>query len=269
MSPLGTNNTQTSKEQPLFLTVFSSSFYSAELLILFSHPFLLPSFWVGNMYVDTLVPDSYWILSLFTFLYHLTGSTKMITNHTDLIRAAFFFYLVVVLVYSCWLALRAPLLKSLYRSMWVWFLDTAWRGHFQFVTFPNTISIFHLSLNKKGRIFLCVCAQEVIYITQWVPLYELLYVAPFILFTRPPFGSFFIQWWLITAQVSLSKLWLESLASNSPPALQEAHEAQLLNPNLSLLLFFSLFLSPLPTSNWFLDMCASLPDILNSLWNEE
>lgn len=79
----------------------------------------------------------------------------------------------------------------------------------------------------------------------------------------------FIQWWLITAQVSLSKLWLESLAPNSPPALQEAHEVQLLNPNLSPLLFFPLFLSPLPTSNWFLDMCASLPDILNSLWNEE
>lgn len=82
---------QTSKEQPLFLTVFSGSFCSAELLILFSHPFLLPSFWAGDMYVDTLVPYSYWILSLFTFLYHLTGSAKMITNYTDLIRAAFFF----------------------------------------------------------------------------------------------------------------------------------------------------------------------------------
>lgn len=73
----------------------------------------------------------------------------------------------------------------------------------------------------------------------------------------------------LVTQVSLSKLWLESLAPNSPPALLESHEVQLLNPNLSLLLFFPLFLSPLPASNWFLDVCASLPDILNSLWKEE
>lgn len=73
----------------------------------------------------------------------------------------------------------------------------------------------------------------------------------------------------MVTQVSLSELWLESLAPNSPPALLEAHEVQLLNPNLSLLLFFPLFLSPLPTSNWFLDACASLPDILNSLGIEE
>lgn len=76
-------------------------------------------------------------------------------------------------------------------------------------------------------------------------------------------------WWLITAQVSLPKLWLGSLIPNLPPALKQVHEAQHLNSNLTLLMFFPLFLSSLPSSNWFLDFYASLPGILNSLWNKE